>query len=188
VIGILPVMLSRFTLGDTLSFTTPLADYPASAGWVLTYRLVPRVAGAVVVIICTASGDSHLAAASATTTAAWGAGAYSWASFATLGAVSHTVASGSTTLLPDPRTLTAGTDTRSQAAIALAAAQAALAAWTPTTKRYSINGREMEFNSPADIVAIVRYWQAEVQREDRAAQLLAGRADRRKTYVRLGRA
>lgn len=181
-------MLSRFTLGDTLSFTTALADYPAGAGWVLIYRLVPRDAGDIIALTCTASGDDHLAAAAAATTAAWTAGAYSWSSFVTLGASSHTVASGSTTLLPDPRTLSGGFDARSQAAIALAAAKAALAGWTPTTKRYSINGREMEFNAPADIVRVVRYWQAEVQREERTAQLLAGKADRRKTYVRIGRA
>ena len=181
-------MLPRYTLGDTLSFTTALAAYPASAGWVLTYRLVPRAAGAVITLVCTASGQDHLAAASAATTASWAAGAYAWASFVTLGALSHTVASGSTTLLPDPRMQGGGVDARSQAALALAAAQAALAAWTPTTKRYAINGREMEFNAPADIVQVIRYWQAEVQREDRAAQLLAGKSDRRKTYVRIGRA
>ena len=74
------------------------------------------------------------------------------------------------------------------ASIGAGLAKAALAGWTPTTKRYSINGREMEFNAPADIVRVVRYWQAEVQREERTAQLLAGKADRRKTYVRIGRA
>lgn len=68
-------MLSRFTLGDTLSFTTSLADYPASAGWVLTYRLVPRDAGDIIVLTCTASGADHLAAAAAAATTAWTAGA-----------------------------------------------------------------------------------------------------------------
>jgi hypothetical protein len=28
--------------GDTLDFTTSVPDYPASAGWTLKYRLVPR--------------------------------------------------------------------------------------------------------------------------------------------------
>ncbi len=72
-------------------------------------------------------------------------------------------------------------DLRSQATIALAAARAALAAWTPTQRRFRFGDREMEFNSPDDIIKVIRYWQAQVDAED------PDRGARRKVYVRLGR-
>jgi len=181
-------MLPSITVGDSLSFTTSLADYPAGAGWVLKYRLIPREAGAAIGITCAASGDLHLASVSAATSATWTAGAYGWTSWVERGAESITVAGGSVDLTPNLRVSAGLLDTRSSAAKALAAAEAALAAWTPTTKRYSINGREMEFNSPADIIAVITHWRSEVQRENRAALLSAGKADPRRVFVRLGRA
>ena len=68
-----------------------------------------------------------------------------------------------------------------------AAAEAAMATWTVTTKRYRIGEREMEFNSRAEIVPVLSYWKAQVQREQRAARMAAGLPDPRKTFVRLGR-
>ena len=71
-------MLERLVLGDTLNYTTAVADYPASAGWALTYRLVPRSgAGTTIEFTSTADGDLHRLQVSATTTAAWTAGTWS---------------------------------------------------------------------------------------------------------------
>ena len=89
---------------------------------------------------------------------------------------------------PDPRTVAAGADTRSQAQRALDDAKTALAAWTPTRKRYRIGDREMEFNTSADIVKLVKYWEIELKRERRAQALAEGRPDPAKTYVRINRA
>ena len=180
-------MQPSITVGDTLDFTTALSAYPASAGWVLKFRLIPRGAGSPISITCTASGENHRAQVDAATSASWTAGPYGWASWVEQGAIVNTVDSGTVQLTPNLRVAPAGTETRSVAAIALAAAEAALAAWTPTTRRYSINGREMEFRAPAEIVAIINHWRAQVQAETRTADRAAGRPDRRKTYVRLNR-
>ena len=181
-------MYSRFTVGDTFDVTTALAGYPASAGWVLKLRLIPRAgADAAVEIASTPDGDSHRLLVAAAVTAAWVPGDYSWAMWVELGGASHSVGSGALTLAPNPRTTSAVLDLRTDAQRALEDARAALAAWKPTNRRYKINGREMEFNSADDILKIVAFWEREVRREQNAAGMALGQANRRKVFARVGR-
>ena len=84
--------------------------------------------------------------------------------------------------------LAGGADTRSQAQKALDDARAALAAWTPTTRKYTIGGRAMEFNSVAEILQLISYWDAQVRREQAAQAMAAGMKTGRKIHVRMGRA
>jgi hypothetical protein len=185
-------MQQRIVIGDTLSFTTSVPDYPASDGWVLKHRLVPRSgAGAAIVLTGAADADDpslHLTEVAAATTAGWTAGQYSWASYVEQGTQSYTLSTGSVELLANPRTSTAPLDLRTQAEVALAAAKAAYAAWTPTTRSYTIGNRSMTFSSRAEIVQTIEYWEIEVQREQRELRLAKGLADPRKTYVRVNRA
>jgi hypothetical protein len=182
-------VLNRFAAGDTFTLSTTLPDYPAGDGWVLHYRLVPReTPGTAIDITCTADGDAHVAAASASTTASWQPGEYSWASWVDRAGESFSVATGSLTLTPDPRVSVAGADARSAAETALANARAALELWNPLRKRYRIGDREMEFNSPADIIRVIRHWEGEVRRERAAAQIAAGiGTPRGRVFVRLAR-
>lgn len=176
---------TRLAAGDTLNYTVAGDAYPASDGWVLNYRLVPRAAGTAISFSASASGTDHLVQQS---TSGWAAGYYAWTAWVTKGSETYTRGAGQLQVLPDPRTMAAGTDTRTQAEAALDAARAALAAWTPTTRRYRINGREMEFNSTGEIIALIQHWEGEVRRERAAAALADGRASGRKVYVRMGRA
>jgi hypothetical protein len=149
---------------------------------------VPRTAAATPVdIIATAEGDNFRVAVSATTTAEWADGSYTWFSWVDKAGESYTVGDGQITVKPNPRTAAAGYDGRSLARRALDDARAAFAAWNPTHRRYKIGEREMEFRSVAEIVALISQWEIEVQREERAARLAAGLPDRRKAYVRLNR-
>lgn len=176
--------LQQLTAGDTLNFATAVPGFSAAAGWVLHYRLVPRTGTATPVQLdATADGENHRVQASASTTAGWVAGEYTWASWVTKGAESYSVQSGQITVLPDPRTAAAGWDNRSLARKALDQAKAALAAWKPTQRRYKIGEREMEFSSPADIIKLITYWEQQVQAED----ILAGRAEKpaRRIYSRI---
>ena len=182
------VDLTRIIAGDTLDFSITVPDYSAADGWTLNYRLVPRASGTAIEFSSTADGDAHVIAVSAATTAAWAAGAYSWAAYVDASAgASHTWRSGDITLYADPRTATAPLDLRTDAERALADAEAALAAWNPTMKRYVIGGREMMFHAATEILPVVGYWKAAVQRERRSAALAAGLPDPRKILVRLGR-
>ena len=174
--------------GDTLTFVTSLADYPASASWVLTYRLVPRVVGgSAIVLTATAEGSDHRITATAAATSGWVTGDYGWSAYVTKGAERYTVDSGQLTVQADPASVAVGTDTRSPAARALADARAAYYAWTPTKRSYRIGDREMVFNSAAEILQHVNNLEIEVSREENVAAKAKGKADRRQLYVRMVR-
>lgn len=79
-------------------------------------------------------------------------------------------------------------DKLAQAETALEAANAALAAWAPTTRRYRINGREMEFNGAAEIMAIIGHWKAAVRSAQAEIARQDGLPNPRKVLVSLGRA
>lgn len=181
-------MQNQIVAGETLNYRAVAADYPASAGWVVTLYLNPRAGGTPTSVTGTASGADHLLQVSAATTANWATGWWAWETWAALGAERYRLEAGQLQVVAGLIGASAGTDTRSQAQRALDDANAALAAWTPTTKRYRINGREMEFNAPADIIAIISHWTTAVKREQAAQDMAAGRPNPRKMQVRIGRA
>lgn len=180
--------VSEIIAGDSLQFTTSVPDYPATSGYALTYRLVPRVSGSAIVITATASAADYAVDVAASTTATWGAGEYSWHAYVEEGSARFTVGTGQLTIKPNPATMAAGTDTRTQAAKALEDLKAALAAWTPTRKSYQIGDVAMTFNTSADIVQMIGFWSRQVQSEQTAASLAGGRFNPNKIYVRSGRA
>ena len=178
--------LERLTLGGTLNFTTSVADYLPTDGWTLKYRLVPRSAGTPIDI--TSSQDSadsslHRVQIAAVITATWGAGAYSWASWVEKGTEKYDVDDGVITLLPDPRTATT-LDSRSPARKALDDAKAAFAAWSPTSQKYRIGDREMQFATRGDIIGVVSFWETEVQREENVERIAKGLKTKRQVYLR----
>lgn len=180
--------VSEIIAGDSLQFSTSVPDFPATGGYTLKYRLVPRVSGTAIVITAAASGDDYAVDVAAATTAAWGAGEYSWHAYVELGSARFTVGTGQITIKPNPATMAAGTDTRTLAAKALDDLKAALAAWTPTRKSYQIGDVAMTFNSTADIVGLIEFWSRQVQAEKTAAALAGSRLNPNKIYVRSGRA
>lgn len=157
--------------GDSLRLTRTLPDHRPADGWVLHLRLVPRAAGAQPIALqAQPAGDAHQLGATAAATATWTPGAYGWSAWvqreAPTGTERHTVASGQVTVLPDPQAAAPGVDTRSSARRALDDCRAALAAWNPTRRRYRIGGREMEFQSTADILKLITWWEQQVAQED----------------------
>jgi hypothetical protein len=181
-------MQNTIVAGETLNYLAITADYPASAGWAVTLYINPIAGGTASSVTSTASGDDHLLQVTAATTATWTAGECNWQTWVAKGAERYMLEEGVLRVRATLIGASAGTDTRSQAQKALDDANAALAAWTPTTKRYRIGGREMEFNSPAEIISVINHWQAAVNREQAALSMAAGRPNPRKIQVRIGRA
>jgi hypothetical protein len=179
---------NQIVAGETLNYLASAPDYPASAGWAVTLYLNPRAGGTVTSVTSTAQGDDHLLQVSAATTANWAAGWWGWETWVALGAERYRLEAGQLQVVAGLISAAAGTDTRSQAQKALDDAKTALAAWTPTQKRYRIGGREMEFNDSSEIIAIITHWTTEVKREQAAASMAAGRPNPRQIQVRLGRA
>lgn len=184
-------MLPRFVVGDTLTSTQNLAGYPAGAGWVLHYRLVPRDGGwAAITFNSTASGDDHLILVPAATTAGWAPGTYTWATWAANGAQSFSLEQGTTQLLPNPRTAAAGPlDLRTAAQIALDNVRATIQGKaTADVLEYEINGRRLKRYPVSELIALESRLAAQVAAEKRAAALAAGKPDTKRYAVRLGRA
>lgn len=176
--------------GDTLNFATTVADYPASASWVLKYRLIPRTSSNPAISFSSAAdGDDHRVQIAAATTAGWAADNYTWNSWVELGAEKYTVDNGQVAILADPRLVAAGYDGRSAAQVGLDAVRAMLRGTASAgVQKYAIQGRSLERYSIEELISLESKLVAQVKAEQRAAALAAGLADNRKVLVRIPRA
>jgi len=187
--------ITKLIAGDSLDFTTSVASYPATDGWALVYVLVPRftapVQAPITLTASTFETSSYRVQVGPSITATWSPGVYSWSSYVTKTGSRVTLEQGSElTVAPDPATMAAGTDLRSDSAKALANAKAALATYTASNgavEEYAINGRRMRFRAAADIVALISHLQAEVLREQRTQAVAAGFSNPSRFGVRLQR-
>lgn len=187
--------ITKLIAGDSLDFATTVAEYPATDGWVLKYVLVPRFTtpaqAAITLTATTYETSRYRVQVTPATTADWEPGAYSWSSYVEQTGKRVTLEQGAElTVAPDPTTMAVGTDLRSDAAKALASAEAALVSYTASNgavQEYAINGRRMTFRSADDITALIKHLQGKVVREQRAAAHLAGHANPSRFGVRLAR-
>lgn len=171
--------------GDTIAWSRTLTDYPASAGWVLAYRLI-NSAGKID-ITASASGDDHAISVAAATTANWTAGSYTWQATVTKTTQRYTIGSGTLTIKPNLAAQAGGFDARSAAQKALDDTRAALATWISSNghvQEYEIAGRRMKYASLADIQGRIRLLEREVAREQSAEKIAAGLGAGRRVLVR----
>lgn len=163
------MMIDSLIAGDTLDFTDSVAQYPASAGWTLVYRLVPRFTAPVqapIVLTASASGDDHRVQATSVATAAWTAGIYGWARWVEKVGERHSLGTGNLTVLADPAQVAQGADNRNQAQKALDNIDAVLAnRATHDQKSYSIAGRSLEHMSVDELLSLRAYYAARVRKE-----------------------
>lgn len=170
--------------GDSITWKKSIADYPASAGWVLNYRLI-NAAGKID-IASTTSGDDHQISVPAVTSAAWAAGYYTWTAYVTKAAERYTLGSGAVTVKPNLAAQTAGYDTRSHAAKTLDAIEAVIEGRaTQSHLSYSIAGRQMQFIPIAELLVFRDRYRGEVRSEENAARVANGLASRNRILVRL---
>lgn len=182
-------MQDRIVSGDTLDFVTTLPDYPA-ATYTLKFRLVPRTSGTAIELTCTAGTDAydHRCAASATTTAAWSAGDYSWFSWVEKAGERYQVSDGACVIAANPATATTY-DGRSQAEVALDAVEAVIAHRATLDQRsYSIAGRSLERMQVGELLALRSALRIDVLNERRAKRVAQGLDDHRRIYLRAGNA
>lgn len=186
-------MTITHTAGDTFTRLRSWPAYPAGAGWVGKLRLVPRsTAGGAAVIDLTASADGDAfrftAAASATTN--WVAGAYTLAEWVEKAGEVFSTGTDELLLAPNPRAITAGTDTRSLAVRTLADLMTARASFVSTQGRvasYKIGDRERTFRTAAELNQEIAFWEGQVAKENSAARLAQGLAPRNRILVRFTR-
>lgn len=174
--------------GDSLSWVESLPEYPASAGWVLHFRLLwPTGTGED--IATAASGDDHAVTLAAADTADWAAGNATLAAWVTNGAERKTIGQTAVTILPDLAT-TLAHDGRSQNKRALDAAQAArlkyLEGGQGMVESYDIAGRSMKFRSLDELDKLIKDLTLAVAKETAALALLEGRGGRGRVLYRSG--
>jgi hypothetical protein len=180
-------MQQALVAGDTLKFTTSVPEYPASEGWTLNYYLIPRTSGARIDFTAIANGDDYDVEVPASTTADWAAGEYSWAAEVVLSGEKYTVDGWTSadgryrggdviSIKPDPRVITAFDNRSSARKIldGLLALYETHASGQGLARSYTIAGRSMEFRDAADLIAQIRFWKAEVAKEERAERIRAG--------------
>jgi hypothetical protein len=171
------------TAGDSVTWRISLADFPASDGWTLKYRLI-NSAGAID-IESAAEGDDHLISEAAATSANWAAGDYTWQAYVEGGSSErYTVGTGRMTIKPDLAAQAAGYDTRTTAAKTLAAVNAWLTSRDLAVAEYEVAGRRMKYIPMAELLTLRSKLQAEVAREQAAERVALGLPSRSKVYVR----
>lgn len=159
-----------------------------SSVWTLRYYL--RGPGSVDVTAA-ADGSGWKSSLSASATAALGAGTYAWTAVVTNAALEHiTVGTGQLTIAPNLTGSLPNFDPLTPAQRALANCEAAMATFNATggkVKKYTIAGREMEFQTISDLMTLHSFWKAKVLSETNAANIAQGLGNNRNLYVRFNR-
>lgn len=152
----------RFTAGDTVSFTLSLGDYPASAGWALSFH-VKGVRG--LNVNATPQGDSFLVTLPAASTAMLPAGAYQWATVVKRDLERYTVREGALVVDPDVASATDGA-LQPHAEKALAMIEAVLEGrLTADVQSYQLAGRLLTKIPILELKQLRREYRAELWRK-----------------------
>lgn len=164
------------------------ADYPASDGWVLTYRFKNAAGG--FEIVANADGDYFAVTVAASATEEFTAGRYRWQAQVTLSGVKKTVDTGTFEVLPGLFIDDAETalDQRSHARKVLDAIEALLEGRASKDQmEYSIAGRSLKRTPIPDLLVLRDRYLAEVRSEAAAERAANGLPDKRRIYVRFNR-
>lgn len=167
--------------GDTLRFDRELRDYPASAGWQLSYTLINATGK--ITFSAAAVGDTHAVTVAASITAQWAAGDYAWRARVSKAGEVYTVGEGRMAV----RAAWAGSshDARSHARRTLDAIEAMLEGRASNAAmEYEIAGRRLRYIPVPELLQLRGHYRAEVAREEAAAGVAAGLPDRRRVFVR----
>jgi hypothetical protein len=170
--------MRKITVGSTLDFSTVVSGYPASAGWTLKYRLVPRAAGPTpITLTAVAEGDAYRVQVAPAITATWIAGEYTSLPWVEKVGARYELETEPFTLLPDPATVTS-IDLRSSAVRWLDALRATRVKFAESGQNQyleiSIGDKTKKFKDEADLIIAIKRAEFEVSRETTAARLAAG--------------
>jgi hypothetical protein len=181
-------MIDKLTAGDTINFLTAGGDYPASSGWSLVYKLLPRSAGPDAISLdSVADGDDHRVQVASDVTASWTPGIYGWVCYAVKPGERQTLETGSVQVLPDPGAVSV-LDTRTSAQIALDNITATLEGRaTSAIAEYSIAGRSLKHIPIGELITMQSHLRLQVANETAATAVAKGLPNPRRVLVRFGR-
>jgi len=173
----------EITAGDTITWKKSLSDYPASGGYTLKYRLI-NSAGKYD-ITAAADGDNHLITVTATVSATYSAGTYTWQSFVEKGTERYTIAQGTMTIKPDLAAQTSGYDNRSHVKKVLDSIQAVIESRaTRADLEKEINGKRISFMRPEELIKWHSHYASLYSQELNKEKINQGRGTGRKVLTR----
>jgi hypothetical protein len=142
------------------------------------YTLVYEIRGpAVLTLNAVTSGQGWKTTLSLVDSAKLLPGQYTFAAYVKATGVRVTAATGSLTITPDISLGNVGFDSRSQAEVALADAEIALANLTSSGKRmkeYSIGSRSAKYYTATELREAITYWKIKVRNEQHAKSIANG--------------
>ncbi len=173
--------------GDTVTWLKSLADYPATDGWTLYYRLINATAK--IDVTSTASGADHLVSVAPTVSKDWTAGDYTLLSWVSDGTDRVSFDPSRITVLPNLAAVSAaGYDTRSQAKKMLEAIDAALLSLSSGERlaviEAELSGRRLRYSFDG-LMKLRNLYAAQVLAEETAERSALGLGGRNKLNVRL---
>ena len=176
---------SSIIAGDTLAFTDSSSDFPATAGWTLTYKLIPRSAtNDTITFDATADGSEYAISVLAATTSAWEPDDYSWHAYVTQAGIRNTLDSGLLTIAVNPAFAEPGYDGRSQNRRTLDAIRATIEGRASKDQQeYTIGNRMLKRMDVKDLMLFEARYAALVATEERGTG-----PDKSRLYVRFNRA
>lgn len=169
--------------GDLASWKRSLSDYPASAGWTLSYALAKS--GSQYTFTASASGNDFLVSVPAATTATWSVGQYLLQGYVTNGTERHIVFEADITVQANLSAATGGLDTRSHARKVLDAIEAVLESRASKTI-VQWSGLEQSFSliPTPDLLTMRDKYRIEYQAEIAASNIARGLGNKRNVFVR----
>ena len=180
---------TQFRAGDTVKWIKSLADYPASAGWTLKYRLINSAAK--YDITASASGDDHSVTVAASASALYTAGSYQWQAYVEKGSERYTVGTGTIDVLVNLAGLSAAYDTRSHVKKTLDAIEAAIEAIDKGVLSYtiSVGGSSRTFTKRNfdELIKLRSLYKSEYTQELAAERVAKGLDSGRRVGVRFRR-
>jgi hypothetical protein len=159
--------------GDSVAWIRAVDGCPASAGWVLAYRLVPRAGGEAVDITSSAAGDDHAVSIARAITGLWAADEYTLAGAAILGTDRVTVYSGTLVVLPDLMVATAH-ESRSVARQIVDGIDEYFRTRDRAVIEKTLGDRGIKYQSDVDLIRTRNFYASQLMREDAAAGLAQG--------------
>jgi hypothetical protein len=164
----------KITAGDSVAWKLAFDDYPASAGWALSYALTKS--GTQIEITGGADGDDHLVDLAAADTADWSAGEYGYQAYVTKDAERYQVDQGFVEIRPNLATQSGGYAalpycfTVRDAIVAVFEARA-----TETQTSIAVGGRQISEMSHAELIDALDWAKKQCEAYKRAQRKKKGR-------------
>lgn len=165
---------AKIAQGDLIEWTESVADYKASAGWILKYRLSGPDQ---IDIVSVADGDNFKFSISSANSKTYSPGIFKTQRYLTKGTTSITLEFGICEILENLADIPAGTitDSRSHVRKVFEALKAMIEGRaTIAQEEIQIAGRMMRYMKMSELIQAYHHYERLVQQEEQAAEIAKG--------------